>query len=419
MAGIALLFLLLNQCVHAQNLSWSSSFSPTWSSGNTTGNASNVGGTVLNCTVTASIHGSGSFVQALGNSGSQTPTVAGATFTVPGSANRLQITTDYGSNTAYTTVVLTFSALATNVSFRIVDIDKSNSTSTTYYDRVTVTGSNGATNYNATLTKYDAVTDPNFLIISGNTARVNTTSGQGGNTASDAGDQRGTVTASFGTNSIKTITIRYDNAPGSDGDPAAQAIAIGSVSFTQSTLPVTLTAFSGHRQQQDIALSWTTQQEVNAAYYTIERSSGNNNWTALGNIAATNNTGVSNYSYIDINPAGSSAWFYRLKQVDIDQHFKYSTVIRIVADNSKADIKTYPNPFINQLNVNLNSPGNQKSFIAITDISGKTVLSSTQHLYQGNNNFTIPGLDKLPGGIYYLEIKDDAGISFGRSKIIK
>ncbi|MEI2738224.1 MAG: T9SS type A sorting domain-containing protein [Chitinophagaceae bacterium] len=417
MAVILMLLLNVTDVKAQANLNWGSSFSPSWANGNTNGSANNISGSGINCTATASIVGSGSFQQALGSSGAQTPTVSGATFTVPGTTSRLQVTPNYSNNSSYTDIVLTFTSMATNVTFNIVDVDKNNSTSTTYYDRVTVTGTNGVTTYNATLTKYDAVTDPNFLVISGNVANVNTTSGQAGNTASDATDQRGTVTVSFGSAALNSITIRYDNAAGADANPASQAIAVGSVSFNSSTLPVSLTDFSGHRQAQNVVLNWKTQQEVNAQSYSIERSTGSS-WETIASVAASGNgNGSADYTYTDINPQGSLL-LYRLKQIDNSNNYKYSNIIRITT-GTKTTMLSYPSPFTSQVNVSISSDRNQQVVAIVYDALGKMVRSETKRLYTGENNFTLTGLDNLGHGVYYAVIKDESGNLLGRTQLLK
>lgn len=414
MAGMTLLFLYSNA---QPNLNWASSFSPAWADGNTTGNAINISGSGINCTATATMVGGGTYMGALGGSGAQTPTVAGATFTVPGTTNRIQVTPNFSSNTSYVNIVLTFTSFATNVSFKIVDIDKNNPNSTTYFDQVTVTGSDGVSTYNATLSKYDAVTDPNFLIISGNTAYASTTNGQGDNTASDATDQRGTVNVNFGAAVINTVTIRYDNAPGANSNPASQAIAIGSVSFNATTLPVSLLDFNGHRQTKDVVLNWKTQQEINSSSFDIERNS-NGNWELIGNVPARGNSNnVTDYTYTDISPQGS-VLLYRLKQIDFDRNFKYSNIIRIAAKGT-TDITSYPNPFTSHVNVSISSSGNQQVTVSVYDAGGKRVRSEIKTLYAGNNSFCVTSLDRLTNGIYYLEIKNIALEILARAKLIK
>lgn len=416
-AGTVLLLFFSTNVQSQTSLSWLSSFIPSWSNGNTSGSANNIGGSGINCNVTSTIFGGGSYQLALGSSGAQTPTVSGATFTVPGTSSRLQVTPNYSNNTAYTNIVMNFTSMATNVTFRIVDIDKSSSTSTSYFDRVTVTGTNGVTTFYPTITKYDAVTDPNFLVISGNVAHVNTTSGQAGNTPSDATDQRGTVTVNFGSAIINSITIRYDNAPGADANPASQAIAVGSVSFTNSALPVTLTSFSGHSQGQAVILNWKTQEEINIESYSVQRNTGSS-WETIGTVPASGNSGITNYTYTDLNPQGNIL-LYRLKINEQDNRNKYSSIVRINSSDTKASISGYPNPFTTQVNISIGSLINQQVSVNIYEATGKTVKSELKNLYAGNNNFTINGLEELSRGIYFVEVKDSPGKSLGRTQLLK
>lgn len=212
-------------------LDWANSFTPAWANGALSGTATNIGsGSLINCGVTISTTG-GIFALTGGGTGTQTPTVSAATFVVDASSAVNQITMDFASNTDVTTITYNFSGLISNVSFNVADIDKSNATSNTYYDQVVITASNGFTTFNPTLTKRDA-SDPNFLTISGNTATASTVSGQGGNSASTSADQKGTVIANFGGAVISSVTIQYKNGPGAQANPAAQAIAIGNLSFT-------------------------------------------------------------------------------------------------------------------------------------------------------------------------------------------
>ena len=401
MAGVALLLSQTNLLAQI-NLNWASSFTPSWANGDLTGTASNIGGNSINCSASFAMTGAGVFMPVLGSSGSQSPSVSGAVFTVPGTTNRIQVTPNYNSNSSYTDIVLSFSSMTTNISFRIVDIDKSDASSTTYFDRVTVTGSNGSSNFYPTLTKYDASTDPNFLIISSNAAQVNTTSGQAGNTASDATDQRGTITVDFGSSVINSITIRYDNAPGANSNPASQSIAIGTVSFLQSTLPVSLTDFSGHRQGQDVLLNWTTQQEYNSSLFEIERSNGTNSWEKIGNViaAGSSNTAI-DYSFLDLNPQGSLL-LYRLKQIDIDNRSKYSGIVRIASKGAATDLQAYPNPFREQVSVSIYSATQQRVSVSILDAAGRTVKTITKDLYAGQNNIMLSGFGQFAKGIYIL-----------------
>ncbi|HRG92744.1 MAG TPA: hypothetical protein PLZ10_07335, partial [Chitinophagaceae bacterium] len=175
--GIIIMCLYVQPVFSQLNLNWASSFSPFWSNGALSRTAPNINGNSINCTTTVTMNGGGYFTGVTGNIfGTPTPTVSGAVFTVPGAASRIHLTPNYSTNTSYTDIVFSFSSMTTNVSFRIADIDKNDPSSNTYFDRVTITGSDGSTTYNPIITKYDATTDPDFLVITGNVAEVNSTS---------------------------------------------------------------------------------------------------------------------------------------------------------------------------------------------------------------------------------------------------
>jgi hypothetical protein len=416
MAGIVLLFTSAE--LTAQVLNWGSAFSPPWAPGNTNRTAINVAGTGVNCTVVASITGSGVFRQT-SSFGGLTPTVSGAIIVVPGSPSRLHTIVDFDNTSSYVTVRLTFSSYVRNVSFRIADIDKPGSTGTGHLDRATITGMMGPSVIIPSYTKYDPVTDPAFLTGSSNVATVNSSSGQADNALSDAIDQRGTITVDFGTSLINEIIIRYDNAPGADADPSQQDFAIGNVSFQLLTLPVNLVSFSAAQSGDNVELKWATAQETNSSHFTVERSSNASDWSAIGIVTARGNTTErSDYSHTDINPAKATL-FYRLKQVDQDGNSRYSPVARISTKDLITELITYPNPFSTLVNISLHSATAQPVTSSITDVTGRVVQSVTRQLSKGNNLYSINVSEKIPAGIYWLTITDEQKNVLGQTRLFK
>lgn len=417
--GIIVMCLYVQPVFSQLNLNWASSFSPSWSNGALSRTAPNINGNSINCTTTVTMNGGGYFTGVTGNIfGTPTPTVSGAVFTVPGAASRIHLTPNYSTNTSYTDIVFSFSSMTTNVSFKIADIDKNDPSSNTYFDRVTITGSDGSTTYNPIITKYDATTDPDFLVITGNVAEVNSTSGMADNTASDATDQRGTINVNFGSSVINSITIRYDNAPGAIGNPAAQAIAVGAISFDQSTLPVTLSDFSGYRKDNDVLLNWTSSQELNTAAFEVERNTGSG-WEKIATIAAAGfSTGDRNYSYRDIRPTGTIL-LYRLRMTDADQHAKYSSVVRISSGNKSGGIAVYPNPVRDQAAVSMYSSTQQELSISLTDQSGGILLTQSRKVFTGNNTISLNFPVTLPKGVYHLIVREENGQVAGSTKILR
>jgi hypothetical protein len=211
-------------------LDWGTSFAPAWGAPGTSGNCTSIGGSGVNAAVTmVSSGGAGTFVTPY-------PRVNGAgDFVVAGSTSAVEIDMNFTAQTQVMTSTFTFSQPISGVVMSISDIDKANATSTTYFDSVFITGSDGTNTIIPTITKFN--TGSNFTTVSGNTAYANLISGQGGNAASTSttlAAQQCTVIVNFGTASIKSFTVVYGNASITQADPALQAIAFGNIAFSKT-----------------------------------------------------------------------------------------------------------------------------------------------------------------------------------------
>ena len=200
--SLLILFNILSANVFSQTtLDWSSSFSSAWADGASTRTANNITAG-NNCTVTITNSQAGTYQNVTG----LIPAPAVNTnngranfFIIAGSTDCMEIDVNWTSDVAYVDVVYAFTKPVYNLTFRVGDIDKASSTSNTFYDRVTITGLNGATAVLPSgITEVNAA---NYVTISGNTVRANVSNNQGGNAATNTSNnntQQGTVEVSFG-----------------------------------------------------------------------------------------------------------------------------------------------------------------------------------------------------------------------------
>jgi hypothetical protein len=232
---LSVIFLcLISTTVFSQTLDWSSSFSPAWSDGATSRTANNVApGVNIGVTITNSQAGTYQDITgAIEAPAVNTNNGRSNFFIIAGSSDCLEIDVDWSNDAAYVDVVYTFTKPVYNLLFRIGDIDKAGPTSNTFYDRVTITGLNGSVS--VLPSSITEVNPANYVVISGNVVRATTANGQGGNAGTNttgASSQQGTVEVGFGAQGVTQLTIRYDNHPSSQNNPALQAIAIGNLSF--------------------------------------------------------------------------------------------------------------------------------------------------------------------------------------------
>jgi len=173
----------------------------------------------------------------------------------------------------------------------------------------------------------------------------------------------------------------------------------------QSPLPVEYSNVSIQRMAGANVISWTTSEEVNNNYFTIERSQNARNWVEVANILSKSgrNQGLLDYEFSDLIH-NRKQFFYRIKQTDFNGNFTYSKILTIEADLKNKDILIFPNPVTDFLNIE----GAKDDFI-IYDISSRPIFTHTNLRDRG-----IVGIDlsELEAGIYYIRFKNGQSFSF-------
>lgn len=175
-----------------------------------------------------------------------------------------------------------------------------------------------------------------------------------------------------------------------------------------STLPLDLITFTGSLQNDNtVLLKWKTENEVNVSLYEIERSTDGSSFSAIGTVTATgslNNSSL-NYSYIDRSAVNQQATvlYYRLKMIDRDGSYKYSSIVAVTLNIVAGRLITSPNPTHGILNLNMAANANQKAQWKVTDNAGRVLMQSSVQLRAGNNNWTVD-MSKLAAGTYYLTL---------------
>ncbi|SDG42622.1 Por secretion system C-terminal sorting domain-containing protein [Dyadobacter soli] len=180
-----------------------------------------------------------------------------------------------------------------------------------------------------------------------------------------------------------------------------KAFAIGTKS---ETLPVTLVEFNVKKESSTAILSWTTTSETNSHHFAIERSGNSKTWQNIGIVKSLRESSARHeYHFVDSAPIHGIN-YYRLKMVDADETFAYSSVRSLDFDFASEGITTYPNPAFNVLKIQPRiTDGNRRSQVTITDLNGRRYGTSTQWTGDDLN------IEKLPSGIYILSVPTQSG----------
>ncbi len=179
---------------------------------------------------------------------------------------------------------------------------------------------------------------------------------------------------------------------------------VSGIDTNSFSLPVTWLSFTAQGRQQNVHLNWTTASEINNSHFEIERSADGKKFEFAGRVEGNGTTThINSYKFVDAGAfakANSDVLYYRLKQVDFNGDFAYSE-IRVVRQNEvevKQTVTVYPNPFKDELYVQLNN-ADTGSEIRLMDITGKVWHAQTGKV--GEQSIQV---SKLPAGVYFLQV---------------
>ncbi|TPE44410.1 T9SS type A sorting domain-containing protein [Pontibacter mangrovi] len=171
-------------------------------------------------------------------------------------------------------------------------------------------------------------------------------------------------------------------------------------------LPVELLYFRAFIDQRQVQLQWKTASEENNKEFVVERSADGKHFSAIGTVAGAGTTVVPQfYTFTDAEWTQGTV-YYRLKQVDFDGGFEYSSTAAVNHRNytsHEKQLKVWPNPFVRELRLEVFAPTSADAEAALFDINGRQVYKVNILLKPGFNKITLP-LQELPNGMYILRI---------------
>jgi hypothetical protein len=213
-----------------------------------------------------------------------------------------------------------------------------------------------------------------------------------------------------------TVTIPFtvtDNATFTSTNTGIVSVPFG------VPLPLDLLAFNARKDGHAALLTWETANETKVKHFEIEHSVNGASFSKIGTVDATNKIEQNNYQFTDRNPA-TGVNFYRLKMLDMDGAFTFSSIKQLEFVDSKMNISLYPNPATSQLNIEFKS-GNcsdiSNANVTMFDIAGRMVISKAW-TEVCNNPVKVIDLSQLTDGAYYITIRNGADDAVIMSKKI-
>lgn len=180
-------------------------------------------------------------------------------------------------------------------------------------------------------------------------------------------------------------------------------------------LPVTFISFTATKIGSGVSLKWFTASEVNNIGFNVQQKEGSNSWQTIGfvnsQVPGGNSQSSLGYTFMDTRPLHGVVQ-YRLQQVDIDGHFRYSD-IRTIRGDAAAAGKTsiYPNPSKGVANI-VFADVSVKHDVMVMDMNGRMLKQ-----WRGITDGTLL-LNNLISGVYMIRIIDSKGATVTYDKLV-
>ena len=217
-------------------------------------------------------------------------------------------------------------------------------------------------------------------------------------------------------NSVISLGIVSNTAriKGTEQDGVTAFVDDGTALIAPYVTPaaVNLVDFTVQKQNNDALLKWATASEIKNDHFDIERSIDGINFSKMGTIKGNGTSSNTNYyRYNDPVNIPANILYYRLKIVDIDSQEYYSKIV-VLRLNGLVALKNftlYPNPFTDNLKLQISSTKETRIIIQINNVTGQDVTSYSITLQPGENIVVLSNLQSLKPGMYYIKIISEDG----------
>ncbi len=202
----------------------------------------------------------------------------------------------------------------------------------------------------------------------------------------------------------------------------------GNASFSLSNifLPVTWLGFDAVKKDKNALLTWSVANEDDNEVYEIERSINGTNFSKFGSLAKKMNSRQENeYEFTDFNidQLNSKVLYYRVKQIDKDGQFTYTSVRTVRLVSNTKGIGIYPNPvkdgFYLSIPTEVLGPGTKKIRLNLLNTIGQTIHAREITSSVASNYYYDIKTPGVIAGEYMLQIISDGKILDTKKVIVQ
>jgi len=169
-------------------------------------------------------------------------------------------------------------------------------------------------------------------------------------------------------------------------------------------IPVELISFTVESAIGKVQLLWTTATEINNLGFEIERYEQGQEWRTIGFVEGRGTTTeVQTYKFMDeLFGVNSEKVFYRLKQIDFNGQYNYSSEIEVnTVPANFVLLQNFPNPFNPSTRIRFALPEKVYTTLNVYNSLGELVVELVGEVKEAGNYEVQLDAEKLTSGIYF------------------
>ncbi|KAA0248974.1 MAG: hypothetical protein EDM75_13605, partial [Chlorobiota bacterium] len=180
---------------------------------------------------------------------------------------------------------------------------------------------------------------------------------------------------------------------------------------SDNPLPVELTSFTAKATGNSVTLNWETKTEIMNFGFEVERKTGNTEWEKIGFAEGHHTSNSPKYYSFTDQPKASGKILYRLKQIDTDGGFEYSSEVSVdMGLPTEFSLgQNYPNPFNPETVIRYALPARGSAIagevnIYVYNALGEKVATLVDGMQEAGNHEVSFKADNLPSGLYFYRM---------------
>ena len=177
------------------------------------------------------------------------------------------------------------------------------------------------------------------------------------------------------------------------------------ITETSELLPVQFVYVKSKKSGDVVEVSWATKNEYNTRLFEIETAGANNIFSKKGIVEASHSNDDTKLYSFEIDATGFEDAYCRIRQVNVDGTFTYSSIVSISNNSSGSILRYMPNPVKSILDLTLDNDFIGSVVIKFRAVDGRVIKTVTCNKQQAILNTTI-NLENLRTGIYLIEVNN-------------